>query len=196
MGFTVGIIVSSAFGIASLLPKLYVGAVASGMGFAGLITFSIWMLSSHAIFYYDIVGVSTSIWILLGFSCCISFLSLVLFLVLMKTRWIVEFFEEQISLSSFKRKSITQFSRKIDDPEVDGADDNVVMDDPKCYERLGFWGVVWEVSGNVTARFFIFFETLIVFPSIGPVGWKDSPVIADISMVGLRYNMVTISHHY
>lgn len=176
MGFVVGITVSSAFGIASFLPKLYVGAVAAGMGFAGLITFSLWMLGSHAVFEYDAIGVRSSIWMLLGCSAGISFLALVLFFIFMRSGWVLDFFEEQRLLSEAKAFTQQTYNGKMVEDESD----------PKSYERLGFWGIAWEVSGNVTCRFLIFFETLVVFPSIGPVGWTDTAVVKDIATVGLR----------
>lgn len=171
MALAAGTIVSAGFGLAASLPKLQVGAVASGMGFAGLLSFTMWMLARHLIFNQDISGVKSAIWTLLGFAAFICVIAIVSFVAFLKTRWVVEFFEEQ---------------RLISKKDEEQLGDSELKDDPKCYERLGSFGIIWEISGNVTLRFLIFFQTMVVFPNIGPVGWNDSPVIADIAIVSLR----------
>lgn len=190
MGWTVGVIVSSAFGLASTMPKLHVGAVASGMGLSGCITFAVWMVSSHVIFEYDRAGVIMSIWILLVSASLFCFATLTIFIIFWKSRIRAEHFEEHQSLTS--KKKFRQLSCLFDDFKCEEINDTkVVIIEPERNGRLTYRELLWELSGNVTLRFFIFFQTLIVFPNIGPVEWNDTPLVADICTVS-RYTSFSI----
>lgn len=189
LGICVAMTVSGSIAIASSLPKLYVTGVASGMGLAGILSFGLWMVMSHGLFNgKDLARVLTATWILFGFAAAFAIGTMVLLVVFAHRPWVTDLFvadqllDPDVSRSrglftrvrSFARLRYT--ARNDDDVEAEKKD-------AKPPTPLQLSAILRTVAGNVTLRFFIFFQTLLVFPAIGPLAWNDSLLIADISVV-------------
>lgn len=188
MGLSVGLAISSAFGLAAATPKLYVGFVGAGTGLAGLPPFALWMILAHGVFkgYANRDGVIKSIWIVLGFASFLSFSTLTFYLIISKSPRFSHYFEK---IDSPSGKETFEESMELGKAETSAV---ATTGDLKTYERIGFRGIVWQTSVNLLWRFIIFYQTMLVFPTIGPLSWGVSPLVKDVCVVRHTIDMSTI----
>lgn len=186
VGCSVGIGISSAVGIAASTPRLYVGFVGAGLALGGLPPWLVWLVAKYGVFSaYSRDGVIKPMWLMLSLSISVCAFTLALYLFLTRSIRFSSYFEKMEPPSVKETPESVELAEAATNRESEASAANNL----KTYERLGFWGVMWETKCQHLWRFIIFYQTMMVFPSIGPLSWKlppsIKPLINDICIVGV-----------
>lgn len=163
MALSAALIGSSAFGYATRFPGNQCGVLSSGMGLAGVITFTGWMIAQYAIFKQDATGTQSANWLLQVIVFIFSVGTIGLGLVFFNRSWVQE-------IMTAERQTAENDTEKTAG----------IQEKKGTYEEGGLKLVIQKVWWLAALYVLHMYITLYCFPTVGPAHWKDLPYEGDI----------------
>lgn len=140
-GLSSSISQACAYGLAASTPEIHTGWVSLGNGFAGLLTFSLWLCLSQRLF---VDQTSRSLWVMCALGSCFSFGSCLAYAKLRNERRMKKRLAERIVLAR-------ELSRHPDHPTT--------------YQLIA---KSWE---SCVCVFIVLYLSLLIYPNSAPLSW-------------------------
>jgi hypothetical protein len=169
LGLSISLSLTSAIGLGANDTDVDIGSFAAGFGFSGCMSFAVWMFFAYVVYNKKTrVSVSLSITSLFLFSVVFSCFVISLYLILLKQNQLTSTERRTIEKDKSVSVKFLEGQQSERDTLSQASDMCLLVNDGTYME------IMKKASILLFLRFFGFYETYIIFPSIGPKLWQST----------------------